>query len=323
MFGPTIEAFVAASHLFPVAGPAQTRSPTPTPTSAPAAPPEYVPDELAGVWPDLLQAGWFLAGFAVVVLVGWFLLEPAVSRVVEARNRNNPTIEEAVSRYVRLGVTLVALFVGVAAAGFGGVLSTSALVVAAGTLAVGVAGQTVVGSIVSGLVLVVDPEFNVGDYIRWSGGEGTVRSITLRVTRVHTPDGELVTVPNTVLTDEAFTRPYWRGRFRVVVRVGVDYEDDLEATLGHLREAAEGVEGILGAPSPNAYVEEFGGDAVVCRVHYWIEDPNRRDVFAVRSAYARAAKTRLEASGATISPPAKRELLGQVDVGDPAATSPS
>jgi small-conductance mechanosensitive channel len=281
------------------------------------------PAEIPELLPSLLRAGWFVAGFAVVFVVGWFVVEPLLSRGVRARNQNNATLTEAISRYVRLLVVVVALFVGAATAGYGGFVSDSALVVAAGTLAVGVAGQTVIGSLVSGLVLVADPEFNVGNYIEWTDGEGVVRSITLRVTRVHTPDGKLVTIPNTHLTSQAVSRPYGRGRTRVTERVGVAYEDDVEATLAHLRDAAAAVDGIVAEPSPDAYVDEFGGDAVVTRVHYWIEDPRNRNVFEIRSDYARAVKTRLDDAGITISPASKRELLGRVEVedGDEAATA--
>lgn len=116
---------------------------------------------------------------------------------------------------------------------------------------------------------------------RGVAGQGEVRSITLRVTRVHTPDGDPVTIPNTTLTSEPVSRPYGRGRSRVVEHIGLAYEDDVDEALGHLREAATERDGVLADPSPTAYVDEFGSDAVVVRVHYWIEDPRRRDVFGV------------------------------------------
>jgi len=249
---------------------------------------------------------------------GWYLIEPAVSRAVTRRNRNNPTLEEAISRYVRLTVVLVAIFVGASAAGYGRFLTDSAIVVAAGTLALGVAGQTVIGSFISGVVLVLDPEFNVGNYIKWANGEGTVRSITLRVTRVQTPNGELVTIPNTALTGQAITRPYGRGRYRLVEHVGLAYEDDVEAAIELLEGAAASVGGVLAEPEPRAYVDEFGSDAVIVRVHYWVEDPRRRDLFGVRSAFARAAKARLESAGITISPASKRDLGGRIAVDESA-----
>ncbi|MFB6280769.1 MAG: mechanosensitive ion channel family protein [Haloferacaceae archaeon] len=272
------------------------------------------PDELADYGPALVRLGWFVVGFVATVLVGWGLAEPAVSRAVRRRNRNNPTIHEAISRYTRLFVVVVAVFVAAGTAGYGRFLTDSALVIAAGTLALGVAGQAVIGSLISGLVLVVDPEFNVGNYIQWADGEGEVQSITLRITRVVTPGGELVTVPNTVLTSQPITRPYGRGRSRVVEHVGIAYEDDAETAMDHLRAAAADLDGVLADPAPDAYVDEFGSDAVVVRVHYWIEDPRRRDVFGIRSRYARAVKARLDAAGIEISPASKRELRGRIAV---------
>lgn len=69
-------------------------------------------------------------------------------------------------------------------------------------------------------------------------------------------------------------------------------------------------------PTPDAYVDELGGDTVVVRVHYWVDDPLARDLFAARSAYTRAAKVRLDAAGVTISPASKRELLARVMVAE-------
>jgi small-conductance mechanosensitive channel len=270
--------------------------------------------ELVDYWPTVLRGLWFLAGFLATALLGWFVAAPLVTRFIRRRNRNNPTVEEAISRYIRLLAVVVAVFVGAGVAGYGGFVADSAIVIAAATLAVGVAGQTVIGSLVSGVVLVLDPEFNVGNYIEWSDGEGTVRSITLRVTRVHTQDGKLITVPNTVLTGEAITRAFGQGRLRVDERIGLAYEADVDEALEHLRAAAEEIEAIADGPSPNAYVEELGSDSVVVGGYYWIDDPQNRDILAVRSAYVRAAKARLEAAGIDISPTSEHELQGRIAV---------
>ncbi len=291
---------------------APAASPAVLQTATPAI--DVGPEQLVDLWPALVRAGWFLAGFLVVVIVGWYVVEPAVSRAVRRRNRDNPTIQEAISRYVRLLVLVVAVLVAAAVAGYGRFVSDSAIVIAALTLAVGVAGRVVIGSIVSGLVLVADPEFGVGNYVSWADGEGTVRSITLRVTRVETPNGELVTIPNTTLTSQAFVRPFGRGRYRVVHTIELAYEDDVDEALAHLEAAARELEAVLPEPAPTAYVDELGADGVVVRVHYWIEDPRRRDVVRVRSAYVRGAKARLQEAGLTVSPPSQRDLQGRIQV---------
>ena len=272
------------------------------------------PEALVNYWPAVVRTGWFLAGFVAIALISRLLVEPTIDRIVRRRNRNNPRLRDAVSLYFRALVVLIGIFVGAGVAGFGGLFGNSALIIGAATLAVGVAGQEVIGSLISGTALVFDPEFNVGNYIEWEGGEGTVRSITLRVTRVQTPDGELVTIPNTVLTDQAIVRPFGRGNYRVVDRIDLAYEDDVDEAMDHLEATAIGLDGVLAAPEPSAYVDELGDDAVVVRVHYWIHDPNRREIDAVRSAYARAVKSRLEEADIAISPPPERDLGGRIEV---------
>lgn len=279
---------------------------TPTPGVGPA--------ELTDYWPVIVRAGWFFLGFLGAILVGWYVVGPVLTRVVSRRNRNNPTIREAIERYFRLFTAVVGLFVGAGIAGYGQFLTDSALVIAAGTLAIGVAGQTVIGSLISGLVLVADPEFNVGDYIEWENGAGTIRSITLRVTRVQTPGGERLTVPNTVLTGQTITRPFGQKRHRIVEQVDVDYEDDVDETIRHLEAAAEELDDILPAPNPVAYVDELGDDAVAVHAHYWVEDPDPRVIAEVRSAYAQAVKARLEAADITISPATERDLEGRIGI---------
>jgi small-conductance mechanosensitive channel len=233
-------------------------------------------EELVDYWPLAVRLGWFLLAACLVLAVGLLVVQPAVARAVRARNPNNPTLREAVSQYVRLLVAVVALAVGTATAGYGGLLADSALVVAAATLAIGVGAQTVVGSPVSGFVLVVDPEFNVGDYIEWPGGEGTVRSITLRVTRVFTRDGALVTVPDTALTGDVVERPYARGRCRLIDRVVLAEEADLDRATAVLTDALAEVDAVAEAPTPRACVEELSPQGAVYGLHYWVESPRER-----------------------------------------------
>ena len=264
--------------------------------------------------PYLVRAAKFLVGFAVVYLLGRYALVTGVSRMVRRRNPNNPTMQEAVGRYTHAVVLVVAVAVAVASAGFSQVLTSSALVVAAGTLAIGVAGQEVLGAVVSGMFLVGDPNFNVGDWIAWDDTEGVVESITLRVTRVRTPNNEVVTVPNTALTANSVTRPYGRDTFRLTERIGLDYDDDVDAGLDLLRETVSDHAAVLDDPTPKAYVEELGGDEVVLRADFWIRNPNRRDVMSVHSGVTRALKERFEAAGFTVSPPAHHDVRGRVAV---------
>ncbi|WP_137286850.1 mechanosensitive ion channel family protein [Halorussus salinisoli] len=276
-----------------------------------------VPDE---VYRELLLPfGKFAAAFLVVYLVGRTVAEPAINRVVRQRNPDNPTIQDAFERYLRLFVVLVAIAFGLASSGYGQILTNSALIIAAATLAVGVAGQEVIGAVVSGLFLVANSNFNVGDWIAWGDREGVVEAISFRTTRVRTANNETVTVPNTELTTNSIVRPYGREEFRVAEEVGISYDDDPSVAMTQLREAADSHPEVLGDPEPRVYLVEFGDDAVILQMQYWIRNPTRRDTMRVRSELSLAVKSRFEAAGITLSPASERELSGNLRV-DQSAT---
>lgn len=266
---------------------------------------------------DVLTAVTVAFGFVAVYLIGTRLVVPSLTRLVAKRNPNNPTVVQAVENYLWLSVLLVAVLVAVAVAGFGHVLTGSAVIVAALTLTIGVAGQAVIGNLLSGLFLIADPDFNVDDWIAWSDGEGTVESIRFRVTRVRNPNNEVVIVPNSTLTTTEVTRPYGRQHYRITARLGISFEDDIDATIALLREEIRSYARTLDDPPPDLYVEELGDDAVWIHVQFWIDHPARSDVMQIRSRFLLNAKRRLESADITVSPPSEYVLSGSLSVDQP------
>ncbi|WP_418279802.1 mechanosensitive ion channel family protein [Halorubrum sp. DTA98] len=277
--------------------------------------PEVGPGELIEYWPVVIRIGWFLAGLLAVVILNRLFIQPVFARILRRRNHNNPTLQNALLRYFQVVVIVIAVFVGASIAGYGPALGDSALLISAIALAIGVAAQEVIGSLVSGIALVLDPDFNVGDYIQWPNGEGVVQSIALRTTRVETKDGELVTIPNTILTSNEISRPFGRGNHRIVQQFGIAYENEIDDAIGHFEDVAASIDAVLADPVPVVYVDELG-DEVTVRIHYWIEDPGRQDVLATRSEYARRIKHRFENEGITISPISELEITGRIGIDD-------
>lgn len=257
----------------------------------------------------------------VVVTVAVYALArlavvPVVLRVLRVRNRNNPTLVSAAETYLSVAFVGIGVFAGLVATGQAAFLvnTDSAILIAALTFAFGVAGQEVFGSLISGFFLVADPDFNVGDWISWSGGEGTVEAVDFRVTRIRTPDNETVTVPNTQLTTNALTRPFGRERYRVTERAFVAYDEDTERALMELRTVAADHERALEEPAPAARVLELGPDSVTVQTEFWVDDPARGGVADVRSDFRRRAKRRFDEVGLTLAPAAGRDLSGDVTV---------
>lgn len=284
--------------------------------------PAWLPDALDAYGQVLSEVFGFLVGAVLVYLVGQLLFVPVALRVVRARNRNNPTIVSAAETYLKLLFAGFATVSGIIAAGYGGVLTETAIIIAALTFVLGVAGQEVFGSFISGVFLVADPDFNVGDWIAWPGGEGTVEAVDFRVTRVSTPDNETVTVPNTELTGNALTRPFGRDTYRVTERAFVSYEEDTERALMELQQVAAAREEALEEPAPTARVVELGPNAITVQAEFWIEDPSRSDVWTIRSDFQRAVKRRFDEVGITLAPASAQKLSGELSVHQESTAGP-
>jgi small conductance mechanosensitive channel len=282
-------------------------------------PPRGFPDPLASYEQFLSELLAFVVAVAIVIAIGRLLVVPSLLQVVRRRNQNNPTLVTATETYAQVLLLAVALLVGLLAAGqLRFLLGTdSAIIIAALAFGFSVAGQEVFGSLISGVFLVADPDFNVGDFIAWPGGEGVVEAVDFRVTRIRTPDNETVVVPNTELTTNALTRPFGRARYRITERAYVSYAEDTEHALMELQQIAANFDRVLEEPAPTARIVELGGDSITIRAELWVDDPARGDVADVRSDFRRAVKRRFDEEGLTLAPAAGRELSGELTVERP------
>mgnify|MGYP000742333245 CR=1 FL=1 len=279
-----------------------------------AALPRWLTEMLSTYDQVLSELFWFVVGLVGVYLVGQIVVIPVVAEVVGARNRNNPTIESATRTYLRVLLVGFATLTGVIAAGYGNLLSRSAVIIAAITFVTGIAGQQIFGSLISGTFLVADPDFNVGDWIEWESGEGTIEAIHFRVTRVRTPDNGTIAVPNTELTNGPLRRPFGRDRFRVTEQVFVAYYEDTERALLELRQTAEEGETVLDEPAPTTRVVDLGENAITLQAEFWVADPMDVDIVTVRSDFRRRVKRRFDEAGITLAPPSAQSLSGEISV---------
>ncbi|WP_188979899.1 mechanosensitive ion channel family protein [Halocalculus aciditolerans] len=264
----------------------------------------------------LVQCLVFIVVVAVTYAAGRFLLVPPLVKLVTRRNRGNPTLANATRLYTKVAVAVVGVALATALAGFGSAFQGSALVVAAATLALGVAGQDVIGNLVSGVFLVADEDFNVGDYVEWADQAGTVEQIDFRVTRVRTPNGEIVSVPNSQLTTNALRTPYRGNRYRITDTFGIRYEDDVEEAIRLTKAAAAADDRVLAEPEPTVRVSGFGATSIDLRARYWIRSPEETPVGVVRTAFVERVAADLADAGISINPPSQQELSGTVAVED-------
>ena len=255
----------------------------------------------------------FIVVLAAVYLVARSTVEPLVRRGLEQKGVDKHA-RRPLMRITRFLVFFVSFAAAFAAAGFGNILTSLATIAAAATLAIGLAMQNVIRNFVSGVFIYIERPFKIDDWIEWGGGDysGVVEDISLRVTRVRTFDNELLTVPNSELTENVVKNSVDADSLRLKFVFGIGYEDDIERATEIIIEEAESHDGIMDEPAPSVRVTELADSYVGLQSRIWISDPSRADFVKTRSEYVENVKNRFDDEGIEIPFP-QRELSGAVE----------
>ena len=269
-----------------------------------------------GIADAIAAAIVFLLAFVVVYVAGKAILSPVFDRILERRD-----LDEHARKPLRRVVSIVVVFVAISAAfglaGFGNFLQSLATVAAAATLAIGFAMQDVLKNFVAGVFIYTDKPFRIGDWIEWDGNAGIVEDISLRVSRVRTFDNELLTVPNSQLTDGVIKNPVAKDKLRLKFVFGIGYDDDIDKATDIIVEEAEKHDEILQDPAPSVRLTELADSYVGLQSRIWIANPSRADWVRTRAEYVKNVKQRFDAEDIEIPFP-QRDLSGDVSIAAPA-----
>lgn len=108
-----------------------------------------------------------------------------------------------------------------------------------GGIAVGFGAQSLVKDYISGVFLLAEDQFGIGDFVKVGAIEGTVMQVTLRVTQVRGPDGTVWYVRNGEILSVGNVS---QGFSAATVDVPVAADEDPDRVLEVLREAVSGIE---------------------------------------------------------------------------------
>jgi small conductance mechanosensitive channel len=104
-------------------------------------------------------------------------------------------------------------------------------------IAIGFGAQSLVKDVISGLFVLLEDQFGVGDVVTVEGVTGTVEDLTLRVTRLRSVDGTVWFVPNGEIRKLGNASMEWS---RAIIDVLVPYDADLDLVRRAIREESEG-----------------------------------------------------------------------------------
>jgi len=145
--------------------------------------------------------------------------------------------------------------------------------IAGGAVAIGVGfgSQNVMNNFISGLILLFERPIRAGDLVLVEGTHGIVERIGARSTRIRSIDNTQVIVPNSHLVQNSLINfTLSDDVLRTSVTVGVAYGSPVRTVERLLTQAVADVPEILHEPGPRVLFADFGDNALIFDLLFWV-----------------------------------------------------
>jgi len=146
-------------------------------------------------------------------------------------------------------------------------------------IAVGFAAKDTLANLFSGVFILADAPYKIGDYVVLDSGErGEVTHIGIRSTRILTRDDVEVTIPNSIMGNTKIINESGgpHKKFRIRVKVGVAYGSDIDKVREILMDIALHDQDVCSEPEPRVRFRQFGGSSLDLELLCWVEEPMLR-----------------------------------------------
>jgi len=217
------------------------------------------------ILPDLITA---IVVF-IVTIVAAGLLNNLVRRGLNARGAD-PQVANLVGSLTRWAVLVFGTITALGVVHF----DVTAFVAGLGVLgfAAGFALQDSLANFVAGILILIQQPFKTGDLVDIGGFFGDVTAVDLRATRLVTPDGQDVLIPNSTVLGNAIINWTLSPDLRIGVDVGVAYDSDLDRVEAVALSAIGELPGLLEThEQPFVWYQAFGESSIDLTVHFWVD----------------------------------------------------
>ncbi len=245
--------------------------------------------------PEMLK--WIrLGSFVVVGLALIYIISITVGRLVRIKHSvHYGQLVRKLIFYAGASAILISMMMNLG-------LDLTGLLATAGvaTLAIGFAAQTSLSNLISGLFLIGEKPFEIGDLIRVEGTLGVVESIDLLSIKIRTLDNLFVRFPNETMIKSPVTTVTRYPIRRMDLDIRIAYKEDASRVLEILGELAKNNEYALEEPDPLILFNAFGENALEFKFGLWFEKTN---FLKLRNSILTEIKERFDKEGIEIPYP--------------------
>jgi potassium-dependent mechanosensitive channel len=208
-----------------------------------------------------------------ILVIGYVIclyLARLIGRLAVARFNVAPDVANLVRQWSQaflITILIIVSFVSVKIP-----LTIFAFLGGAFAIGVGFGAQTLLKNVISGILVLIERPLRVGDLIEVDNVRGRVTSIGLRSSTVRDAKGMETLIPNSIFLERHLTNWTYSSRIsRFSLRLGAPYGSSSRQVMDLLRELATTHPHVLKIPEPQVLLDEFGAQARIFTLNYWIE----------------------------------------------------
>ena len=252
----------------------------------------------------ILDFIWAALTLTIGLVLAW-LISRGIARMLQRRLKaQEAMLVKRLSYYLLFSLVIIATLHQLG-------IDLGVLLGAAGILsvAIGFASQTSASNIISGIFLIAERPFVIGDLLNVEGTIGEVVSIDLISVKIRTFDNLMLRVPNEMLIKSTFVNLTRFPIRRLDVQVGVAYKENTEKVRSILFDVAQQNPLCLDEPKPLFIYKGYGDSALELQFSVWAK---RENFLLVRNSIQEEIKTAFDKNGIEIPFPHRTLYTGSV-----------
>ena len=207
----------------------------------------------------ILVAAWLLWRIyrrGMAIILGRAGMDATIQTLIHSSGKIVIFSIALVSAMGQVGVDVTGLLTGLGVAG----------------LTIGFAARDALSNMISGFFILWDRPFTIGDLVDIGGAYGRVDAITLRTTRVVTPDGRMLAIPNTEIINKTVASYTNFPHLRLEIPFTVGVNEDISSVRSTALSICRDDNRLLADPAPAVVVTALNDYNVELELRTWIND---------------------------------------------------
>ncbi len=257
---------------------------------------------------------WRIAALALVWALAWILVR-YLSVWVEALDDQiegidvDPRDLKTIDRLLDYLIIVVGVIISLAILNITSLLYSALTAAGVFGIIIGFAVKDIAANFVSGIFLLIDQPFVVGDVIQVNDFSGTVNKISLRTTEIISPDGPIVTIPNSAMAVEPIINLTLSQHRRVLFTISVLNTADLTLAFRTIQQILDAEQRMLPDKPPSILVNQVRDYAVDIQI---VGYTRREDVFNTKSDLQKAVVAAFAQEGIELAVPLRVNVNNRI-----------